>query len=194
LARSSIAKVLTNAVKRSCSIVFALPFFAALLLAQSSMEPDRPAIRELESNIQSELQIHGERVMGHEMVHWSTRLEKISNCRAQFTVRVSSNYGEPSVRTNNVSFSLGAIEPVEIALVQNWLQLRCAGQKLCINSFSTCAKTTREGIVVDCGASSQKSEEIFPLQLDGDPKAAARLEQYFSLAVDACHQATPVSF
>ena len=154
----------------------------------------RAAVKTVASVIATELEAHGERIMGKEVYHWSTRLEKISNCRAQFTVRVNSNYGEPSVRTDNVSFSLGAIEPNEIALVQNWLELRCAGKQLCISSISTCTKTTKQGIVLDCGASSQKSEEVFPLQLDDNPQAAVRLKRYFRQAVDACHQATPVSF
>lgn len=175
-------------------IAVALPLFATLLLAQPAPEPDRPGLRELEYSIQAELQNHGERVMGKEMLRWSTRLERISNCRAEFTVRVTSNYGEPTVHSEKVSFSLGAIGRFEIAEDKNWLQLPCAGNEKCVSSFSACSKRTKEGIVVDCSASSQKRQEVFTLQFDGDAAASARLKQYFSRAIEVCHEGAPSGF
>jgi hypothetical protein len=44
-------------------------------------------VKTVASAIESELEGHGERVMGKEMIHWSTRLEKVEDCRAEFTVR-----------------------------------------------------------------------------------------------------------
>ena len=99
----------------------------ALLLAQPAQESSRPSIDSLAVAIQAEFQSHGDRVLGKGLYGWSTRLNKIEECRAEFSVQVTSNTGELTVRTETVSFSLGAIEPYNVALQKIWLALPCAG-------------------------------------------------------------------
>ena len=181
-------------MNRSCRVALLLPCLAALLLARPMREPARPALNDLESDIQAELESHGERVMGKEAYRWSTRLEKISDCRAELKVRVTSNLGDTVVRTDSVQFSLGALQTYGLELQKNWLVLPCAGHEKCISSISTCTKTTKGGIVVDCTTVSQKREESFSLQLDGDSAASSRLERAFRQAVNSCHEPTTVSF
>jgi hypothetical protein len=113
-------------MNRAAWITFALPCLATLLLAQPVQEASRPTLRELESVIQAELEGHGDRVMGKDAYHWSTRLERFDNCRAQLTVTVTSTLRELIVRIDHVSFSLGAIERLEIEPQKNWLALPCA--------------------------------------------------------------------
>jgi hypothetical protein len=181
-------------MSRSCWIALVMPCFAALLLAQAAQAQARPPIEELESQIRAELESHGERVLGKEAYHWSTRLETISECRAEFTVRVVNNVGEPVTRTDRVRFSLGALEPYEIEQQNNWLVLGCAGHEKCISSVSTCTKKTREGIVVDCTSAGEKREDSFTLQLDGDEGASSRLERAFRQAAKSCHEPAAVTF
>lgn len=181
-------------MKRSFWILAALPCVAALLLAQPLHDPDRPVLRELATNIQSELESHGDRVMGQDAYRWSTRLETISGCRAEIKVRATNRIGEKIVHDDSIRFSLGAIERFEIGRQKSWLALPCAGHEKCITTVSTCTKTTKDGIVVDCSSRSEKREDSLSLQFDGDAGAASRLEQDFREAVELCHEAAPVSF
>lgn len=181
-------------MNRSFWIAVALPCAAALLLAQPAREPDRPALRELESNIQSELESHGDRVMGHDAYRWSTRLETISGCRVELRVRATNSIGEKIVHEDSIRFSLGALERFEIGSQKNWLALPCVGHEKCISTVSICTKTTKDGIVVDCSSKSEKREESFSLQFDGDAGAASRLDRDFRRAVELCHEATPAGF
>jgi len=189
-----LARGFTETMSRSCWIALAMPCFAALLLALPAQDPARSASEELESKIRTELESHGERVLGKEAYHWSTRLDAISGCRAEFTVRVVNNLGEPVTRTDRVRFSLGALEPHDIDRQNNWLVLGCARHEKCISSVSTCTKKTREGIVVDCTSAGEKREDSFTLQLDGDEGASLRLERAFRQAADACHEPAAVTF
>lgn len=154
----------------------------------------RASVKTVASAIESELQGHGERVMGKEMIHWSTRLEKVEDCRAEFTVRTVSNFAESTVRVETVSFSLGALEPYGIQMQKHWLQLPCADQNQCIFSTSTCSQKSASGIVTDCGTASQKRVDTFALQVDGDAESAQRLETAFRAAVDSCRQPSRVTF
>jgi hypothetical protein len=181
-------------MKRSFWIALALPSVAALLLAQPAREPDRPILQELQSDIQSELESHGDRVMGQEAYRWSTRLEGISDCRAELRVRATNRVGEKTVHEDSIRFSLGAIERYEIGWQKSWLALPCVGHEKCISTVSTCTKTTKDGIVVDCSSRSEKREESLSLQFDGDAAAASRLERDFRQAVELCHKAAPVGF
>jgi hypothetical protein len=177
-------------MSRSYWISFVVPCLATLVLAQ----PVRPTLRELEFNIQAELEAHGERVLGQEAYRWSTRLENISNCRAELTVQVTSNVGGNTVRTDRVRFSLGALEPYGI-MEKNWLELPCAGREECIfSSSSTCTKKTTEGVAIDCTTVSRKREDSFVLQLDGDAAASSRLEHGFRQAIELCHDPAAVTF
>jgi hypothetical protein len=182
-------------MKRSFLLAVALPYFAALLLAQTAGEAQpRVSLDKLAATIQTELDAHGERVLGHDVYHWSTRLEKIADCRAELSVRVASNVGEITVRTETVNFSLGALEPYSIGLQKNWLELPCAGGQKCIFSTTTCSRTTKDGMVIDCTTASQKKVDAFALQLDGDVAASSRLERAFRQAIDICRQPIPVTF
>ncbi len=168
--------------------------FTALLLAQSAQESSRPSIDNLTATIQAELDSHGDRVLGKGLYGWSTRLNKIEECRAELSVRVTNNTGEATVRTETVNFSLGAIEPYGIALQKNWLALPCAGKEKCIVSTSTCSTKTKDGIVINCATPSQKRVDAIELELDGDVAAATRLERAFRQAIDLCRTPKSVSF
>jgi hypothetical protein len=182
-------------MKRSFLLVFILPAFATLLLAQSAQEESSHAeLQAISTAIHSEIEAHGERVLGNETYRWSTRLEKMANCRVELSVRVTSNFAEETVRTENVNFSLGAIEPYSIEIQKNWLQLPCAASEKCILSTSTCTKKTKEGIVIDCTTSTQARTGAFSLQLDGDAPAAQRLERAFRQAVNLCRAPASVTF
>jgi hypothetical protein len=182
-------------MKRSFWLAFALPSLAAMLLAQPAWETSpRASIDEAASTIRVELERHGDRVLGHETYRWSTRLEKFADCRVEFSVRVTSNFGEPSVRVESVNFSLGALEPYGIAVQKKGLELPCAGKEKCIFSISTCSKKSKEGIVTDCATASQRREEYFALQFDGDAAAASRLERAFREAANHCREPQSVNF
>jgi hypothetical protein len=166
-----------------------------LLLGQPAPAANTSSqLQEFATTIQTELENHGERILGRETYRWSTRLQKVEDCRAELSVRVTSNYGDATVRTELVRFSLGALEPYGIELKKSWLVLPCAGKESCISSNSTCSTKTKEGIVSDCSTASQKRVETLDLQLDGDPAAAARLEQAFRDAVKLCRAPAPVAF
>jgi hypothetical protein len=182
-------------MKQSVLTAFLLPFLAGVLLAQPTPQKPSPAsLDELATRIQAELEIHGERMLGQETYRWSTRLEKISNCRAELSVRVVSNFGESTVRTESVNFSLGALEPFDIVLQKNWLELPCAGRGQCVFSTSTCSRKNKDAMITDCSTASQKRVGSFELQFDGDAAAASRLERAFREAVDLCRAPKIVAF
>ena len=182
-------------MKRSFWLAFALPSLATMLLAQPSWAASPPAsIGEAASTIQVELESHGDRVLGHETYRWSTRLEKMVDCRAEFSVRVTSNFGESTVRVESVNFSLGALEPYGIAVQKSGLELPCAGREKCVFSTSTCSKTSKGGIVTDCATASQRREEYFALQFDGNAATAARLERAFREAANRCREPQGITF
>ena len=178
-------------MNRFYRIIFVALCLTVRLFAQA---PARPAMHELESNIQAELESHGERVLGQEAYRWSTRLERISDCRAEFTVRETSNVGGTTVRTNSVRFSLGALETYGIILQKNGLELPCAGREKCILSSSTCTTKSTDGVVSDCTTVNRKREDSFLLQLDGDAAASSRLERVIRHAIGLCHEPAAVRF
>jgi hypothetical protein len=182
-------------MKRLILLVLVLPSLAALLLAQPAQDaPPRAELQELEATIQTELQSHGDRVLGAEVYRCSTRLEKVAACRVEFSVRVVSALGDTTVRTETLNFSLGALEPYSIALTKNHLELPCAGGEKCVFSTNTCSKTTKDGVVTGCGTASEKHVDTFSLPLDGDAAAASRLERTFRQAIILCHQPRSVVF
>ena len=170
--------------------------FALLCLVACCMGRERPIgeINDLTSVIQSELEAHGKRVLGDDRYSWTTRLEQIVDCRAEFTVRVVDNASEPVVHTNAVTFSLGAINPFDIGPQKSWLELPCLNHETCVATFATCRKTSREGLVTDCATASQPRTPSFSLQLDGDRAAAARLERALQRAVELCRAPAEAGF
>lgn len=180
---------------RKTLLALLLPSLAILLLAHPAREANpRASMQELETAIHTELEHHGERVMGSEMYYWSTRLERIEDCRAEFSVRLTSKFHSDTVRTEAVNFSLGAIEPYGIDLQKHWLELPCAHGEKCIFSTSRCTATSKEGMVTDCTTPSQKRVDSFTLQLDEDAAAGARLERAFRKAILLCREPAPVTF
>ncbi len=181
-------------MKRSYLLGLGLPFLTALLLALPADEAgSRASLMKFAATIQMELESHGERVLGQETYHWSTRLEKLEDCRAEFSVRVTNNFGDASARTEAVNFSLGALDPYGIDLQKKWLELPCAGREKCVYSTSTC-KTTKGGVVTDCASASPQRVESFKLEFDGDPGSASRLEEAFHHAIDLCRAPKAVTF
>lgn len=169
---------------------------SGLSLAAQPVEeaPSHASVKNVVSAIESELEGHGERIMGKEMLHWSTRLEKVEDCRAEFTVRITSNFGDPTVHVESVRFSLGAVDPYAIELGKNGLQLPCVDRNLCVFSTTTCSQKSANGIVTDCGTASQKRVDAFALQLDGDADSAQRLQVAFRQAIESCQEPNRVSF
>jgi hypothetical protein len=154
-----------------------------------------PAPTTVAMAIRTELETHGERVLGKETYRWSTRLESIEDCRAHFSVRVTSNLDEAIVHVESVTFSLGALDQYGIEMQQNhWLQLPCVSGQSCVISTSTCTRKSKDGIVIDCSTPSQKQASSFSLQLDGNAESAERLQRVLRQAVDACRQPTRVTF
>lgn len=170
-------------------------FLSTLLFAQATQEASSPpSMNSLAAAIQSEFVSHGDRVLGNGIYGWSTRLNKIEECRAEFSVRVTNNFRGEILRTETVNFSLGAIEPYGIELKKNWLDLPCAHNDKCIFSTTICSSKSADGIVVDCSTAGQKRVDSIDLEFDGDLAAAARLEQAFRQAVDLCRTPKPVTF
>jgi hypothetical protein len=179
------------------------PFLLALiplaltvsLLAQPAQETSASSSMEsLAAVIQTELGNHGDRILGNGVYGWSTRLNKIDDCRAELSVQTTNNRGEASVRTETVRFSLGAIEPFSVELRKERLELPCARKETCISSTSTCSVRSSSGIVIDCATPSQKRVQSFVLEFDGDASAATQLERAFRQAVAICHVPQQVSF
>jgi hypothetical protein len=182
-------------MKRSFLLTIGLVPLTALLFAQPAEESSpRASFNELAATIQKELASHGERVLGQETYRWSTRLEKMEDCRVELSVRVTNHFGDATARTESVNFSLGALEPYRIELKKSWLELPCAGREKCIYSTSTCSRKSKDGIVTDCASASPKRIESFSLEFDGDAASASRLEQAFHQAVDLCRAPKAVTF
>jgi hypothetical protein len=182
-------------MKRSMLISVVLLALCRLSFATPVEEnTSRASLRTVALAIQTELEGHGERVLGNELYHWSTRLEKLEACRAEFSVRVVSNTRDSIVRVESVSFSLGDLDPYGMDIQKNHLQLPCFSQENCIFSTSTCARKTAEGMVVDCTTSSQSRIHAFDLQLDGDAAAEQRLQQAFQQASESCREPSRVTF
>jgi hypothetical protein len=183
-------------MKRVLMVAAVLISFTGLSLAQLSEESaSRASLKTVVQAIQLELESHGERVMGKDTYHWSTRLEKFEDCRADFTVRITNNLGDPTVHVESIHLSLGAIEPYGIEIQQkHWLQLPCLGGDDCIVTLATCKQTNADGIVTDCSTPSQKRMAAFSLQLDGDADSAQRLQAEFRQAALACSQPSSVTF
>jgi len=177
-------------------ICIGLLTFTGLSMAQPVEDgTSRAAVKTVASVIATELEAHGERIMGKEVYHWSTRLEKVEDCRAEFTVRTTNNLSDSTVHVESIRFSLGALDPYGIEMQQkHWLQLPCAGRDQCIFSTSTCSQKLANGIVADCGTASQKRVDAFSLQFDGDADSAQRLEVAFRQAVESCRQPSRVTF
>jgi hypothetical protein len=182
-------------MKRLLLLAAGVPTLTTLLFAASPDEArQRNTVKELAATVQSQLESHGERVLGQNTYRWSTRLAKMEDCRAEFTVRISSNYSSNSDRTEKVSFSLGALDPYDIDVRKSWLELPCFNHEKCIFSVSTCSQMSKDGIVTDCASASPKQEASFALQLDGDPEAAARLGHALRDAIGLCRQPKAVVF
>jgi hypothetical protein len=154
-----------------------------------------PSLTNVAASIRTELEVHGDRAMGKDVYHWSTRLERIEGCRAEFSVRLANNLAEATVRIESVELSLGALDPYGIEMQQkHWLQLPCVNGQSCVFSTSTCTQRSKDGIVTDCTTPSQKRVDSFSLQLDGDAESAQRLQQALRAAVSACRQPSRVTF
>jgi hypothetical protein len=182
-------------MNRALMVATVLISLSGLSLAQSLEETSaRASLKTVVESIQTELEGHGERIMGKDLYHWTTRLEKFEGCRADFTVRIANNMADPIVHVESIHLSLGAIDPYGIEIEQkHWLQLPCAGGDPCIASSTTCSQK-RDGIVTDCTMASQKQYAAFALQLDGDAASAQRLQQAFLQAAEACRQPSRVTF
>jgi hypothetical protein len=140
------------------------------------------------------LESHGERVLGRDVYHWSTRLEKMEDCRAEFSVRVINNFGEATTCTETVQFSLGALDPYGIDPQKSYLLLLCSGKENCVHSTSTCSTKSKDGIVTGCTNASPKRLQSFMLEFDGDAASAARLEKAVRQAIDVCRAPKAVTF
>ena len=166
----------------------------ALLFAQPAEEAGSRSFAQLASAIQTELEGHGDRVLGQDAYHWSTRLEKMEDCRAEFSVRVVSNFGDATTRTETLLFSLGALDPYGIELQKSYLVLPCKVNENCVYSTSRCSTKNKDGIVTDCTSASPKRLPSFRLEFDGDAASASRLEQAVREAVDVCRAPKAVTF
>src|SRR6266480_4534020 len=123
-----------------------------LMLFLSSFSPASPmeeavssSLTTVTASIRTELEAHGERVMGKDLYHWSTRLERIEGCRAEFSVRLTNRLADATMHIESVNFSLGALDPYGIEMQQkHWLQLPCMGGQSCVISTSTCTQMSKE--------------------------------------------------
>jgi hypothetical protein len=182
-------------MKRPLLIAAVLMFLAGLSLARP-VEQATPgdSLKAVAATIRTELEGHGERILGKEIYHWSTRLEKIEDCRAEFSVRLTRNAADSTVDLEIVNFSLGALDPDGIGMQKHYLQLPCASGELCVFSTSTCSRRSPDGIIIDCTTASQKRVDAFALQFDGDADSAQRLQEAFRQAAAACRQPSRVTF
>jgi len=176
----------------------------ATMLPAQSLQPAPPKsdpmseLDDLAARIGAELEVHGERVLGRDAMRWSTRLERISDCRAVFSVRVSNNIGEstvgePTVRTESVNFSLGAIDRKGVDPHLGWLVMPCLGKQECVVLSTTCSKTSKSGIVIDCTTASRERSIRFDLHVDGQ-EAALRLAPMIGRAIEICRSPAGVTF
>jgi hypothetical protein len=127
-------------------------------------------------------------------MQWSTRLQRIADCRASFTVRTSTNYREPSVRLDQLSFSLATVNPYRIDVQKNWLDLACLNGEKCFFSTSTCVENRRDGLNIDCTSASHKRSETMRINFDGDSASASRLQRAFQKAIELCRESQSISF
>jgi len=175
-------------------IAVAVIAIAGILPAQSQQPAfSQTSLHNATGTIQSELEGHGERVLGRNAYRWQTRLEKQDGCRVEFSVRTQSNLSSSTVNVERVQFSLGALDPYSIEFDRHRLQMNCMRTK-CIFSTTTCTRTSAGGVVVDCTTPNQKRADGFALQVDGDAASVERLQQAFRQAVLNCRQPKMVSF
>jgi hypothetical protein len=182
-------------MKHSLLIAVVLISLAGLSLAQPVEEAaSRASLKTLAAAIETELEGHGERVMGKELYHWNTRLEKIEDCRAELSIHLTTNTADSTVHVEAVNFSLGALDPYGIQIQEHYLQLPCAAGEPCIFSTSTCSRKSPDGIVIDCTTANQKRVDVFAVQFDGDADSGQRLQLAFHQAAASCRQPTQVTF
>jgi hypothetical protein len=182
-------------MKRALALVIPVLLLCAFPYRQSfAGASPRAGLANIESGIQGELKSHGDRVIGNEAIHWTTRLEGIDGCRASISVRTVTNYGEPTVRVEKSSFSLGAINPYNIDVQKNWVVLYCFNGEKCIFSTTNCATTRRDGVALDCTPASGRFSDSLKVNFDGDAASGTRLQQSFRRAVDLCRESQPVAF
>jgi hypothetical protein len=135
--------------------------------------------------IQTELENHGELVMGDDSYHSRTRLEKMDNCRAELSIRRAYKISASTVRIETTSLSLGALDPYGIKMQKHWLQLPCTDKEDCILS-SFCSQNSADGTVTDCTTRDRKRVSAFSMEFDGNADSAQRLEQAFRQAAFTC--------
>lgn len=182
-------------MKHSLPIAIVLISLSGLSLARSAEEtPSRASIKMAAAAIETELEGHGERVMGKELYHWNTRLEKIEDCRAELSIHLTTITANSTIHVETVNFSLGALDPYDIQIQEHYLQLPCAAGEPCIFSTSTCSRKSPDGIVIDCTTANQKRVDVFAVQFDGDADSGQRLQLAFRQAAEACRQPTQVTF
>jgi hypothetical protein len=172
--------------------------FSSLLFSQPAQNTNQGAdLDALAATIRTELEAHGDRVLGQDAYRWSTRLEGISNCRAEFSVRVSNNVGQNTVRTEvrteYVELSLGALDRIGVSPQKSWLEIPCLNKANCIASSTACVQKSKDGIVTDCSTASQKRVDTFRLELDSEA-AISRMQKVFSSAIDICRAPAGVAF
>ena len=169
---------------------------AAVVLTAACLGPGAAAqspsdeVRDLESSIQSKLEKHGERVLGQNAYHWTTRLDSLDQCRAVMTVREVTSLGERTVREEQVNISLGRITWVAMDENKKWINVPCQSWDRCVSVRATCTKTTKDGITVDCSSPGVKQDAAFRLQWDGSEEAGRQMERDLRRAVELCR--TPV--
>jgi hypothetical protein len=182
-------------MKRLCSIAVVLCSLAALAPAATIETATSPSLVNAATSIRTELVAHGDRVLGRDAYRWSTRLEKIEGCRAEFSVRITNKVMGPTIHVESVNVSLGGVDPDGIAMQQmHWLQVPCWGQQNCVVSTTTCTRQYKDGVVINCSTPAATVADAFSVELDGNMAAAQRLQQALREAVSACHQPTRVSF
>lgn len=153
---------------------------AAVVLAAACLGPGVAAqtpsdeVLDLKTSIQSKLEKHGDRVIGQNVYHWTTRLESLDQCRAIMTVREETMMGERTVREEQVNISLGRITWVAMDEHKKWINVPCLAWDRCISVRATCTKTTKDGITVDCSSPGIKQDATFRLQWDGSKRPGGR--------------------
>lgn len=179
---------------------FFLPMLALLFLnipawAQTTQEPEsQAALQQVVATIQAEFASHGDRQIGHDTIHWSTRLESVTGCRAEISIRTVSHLSETTQSKEDITFSLASLPNFGVTLKSNSLELNCQVGEKCFNSTTTCVQTSNDGIVTDCTSASQRRDTVLKLQFDGDPKTGKRLQNAFRQAIIYCQVPQQVTF
>ena len=155
---------------------------------------NRASVKTVAAAIENELQGHGERVMGKELIHWTTRLEKVEDCRAEFTVRTANNLGDSTVRRGERQLLAGRAGPVRDRIRSTGCNCPAPNRTSASSRPRPAARNRPDGVVTDCGTASQKRADSFALQFDGDAESAQRLEAAFREAVESCRQPSLVTF